>query len=118
MKKVLIVEDDRILSFLLEKQVKRLGCEIIGRVASGESAIDVARKYTPDFILMDINLEGEIDGIEAMKVIQSFLSPPFLYLTGNSDPNTKVRAIETKPINYLIKPIDFKILSQALLATY
>ncbi|MEX0928281.1 MAG: response regulator [Balneolales bacterium] len=116
MKKVLIVEDDRILSFLLSKQLKRLGYEVVGRIASGEEAIDSVKKANPDFLLMDINLEGELDGIDTMARIRSFSDIPFLYLTGNSDPNTRFRADKTRPVAYLIKPILIKDLSEVLSA--
>lgn len=118
MKRILIVEDDRILSFLLKKQITRLGYEVIGRVDSGEKAIQSVKNDRPDFILMDIKLEGGIDGIETMTQIRTFSDVPFLYLTGNSDPNTRLRAKQTKPAEYLVKPIDSKVLEKALAAVF
>ncbi|MEX0772619.1 MAG: response regulator [Balneolales bacterium] len=118
MKRVLIVEDDSILSFLLKKQLTRLGYEVAGRVDTGEKAINFIKELKPDFILMDIKLNGDIDGIEAIAIIKTFSEVPFLYLTGNSDHNTRFRAEKTKPVDYLIKPVDAGVLGEVLASVF
>ncbi len=71
-KKVLIVEDDLILNLLYESYMEKLGFETEGELVYGKTAIEMARKVEPDLILMDISLEGDMDGIEAMLEIRKF----------------------------------------------
>lgn len=104
-KSVLIVEDDMILTVVLERYLKKLGCMVSAKAQSGEEAIDKAKEHGPDLIFMDIKLNGEIDGIEAMNKIREFSEVPVIYLTGNSDSATKERAQETQYTDYLVKPV-------------
>ncbi|MEX1063107.1 MAG: response regulator [Balneolaceae bacterium] len=107
-KKVFIVEDDLILNLLYESYMEKLGFETTGELVYGKTAVDLARKSDPDLILMDIALEGEMDGIQAMKQIREFSEVPVIYITGNSDPHHKERAGKTGYLDYLIKPIEFE----------
>lgn len=113
-KDILIVEDDMIISLVLEKMVMRLGYEVVGRVTTGEKAIEEAGRLNPDVILMDIRLNGEIDGIEAMSTIQQTLDIPAIYITGNTDQVHRRRAEATDYIDYLIKPVDLNVLARSL----
>lgn len=113
-KNILIVEDDLILSYVLEKYLKDLKHHVIGSAASGEQAIDKARELQPDVILMDIKLMGKTDGIEAVEEIRRFLEVPVIYITGNSDPYNKSRAEEVGFHDYLIKPITMTDLKSSL----
>ncbi len=114
-KKVLIVEDDLILSLLYENYMDKLGFETEGELVYGKTAIEVARDVNPDLILMDISLEGEMDGIEAMLEIRKFSPVPVIYITGNSDKVHQERAKQTDYADYLIKPIEFNELKASLL---
>lgn len=107
-KTVLIVEDDLILNLLYESYMEKLEFETEGELVYGKTAVELARKLKPDLILMDIALEGEMDGIEAMLEIRKFSDVPVIYITGNSDPFHKQRAKETGYLDYLIKPIEFQ----------
>ena len=69
MKRVLIVEDDLIISLTTEKMVEKLGYQVVGSVTSGEEAVRAAQENRPDVILMDIRLNGSMDGIEATQEI-------------------------------------------------
>ena len=111
---ILIVEDDRVLSLMLTRMVQRIGHEVLGSVSRGEDAIQLATAKKVDLILMDIMLDGEIDGIEAMKEIRENSDVPVIYVTGNSDKSTIERAKETNYIEYLVKPIGFKQLEGAI----
>lgn len=113
-KKVIIVEDDLILNLLYESYLERLGFETEGELVYGKTAIETAKKITPDLIIMDISLEGEIDGIEAMSEIRKFSDVPVIYITGNSDPYHIKRAKETGYLDYLTKPIEFDDLKKAI----
>lgn len=113
-KKVMIVEDDLILNLLYESYLDKLGYDAEGELVYGKTAIEVAKKRKPDLILMDISLEGEIDGIDAMKEIREFSDVPVIYITGNSDPYHVQRAKETGYLDYLVKPIEFNDLKNSL----
>ena len=113
-KTVMIVEDDLILNLLYESYLDKLGYDAEGELVYGKTAIEVAKRINPDLILMDISLEGELDGIEAMNEIRKFSNVPVIYITGNSDPYHMERAKETNFIDYLIKPIKFNDLKESI----
>ncbi|MEX0720915.1 MAG: response regulator [Balneolaceae bacterium] len=113
-KTVMIVEDDLILNLLYESYLEKLGYDAEGELVYGKTAIQVAEKIQPDLILMDISLEGDIDGIDAMKEIRKFSEVPVIYITGNSDPYHVQRAKETGYLDYLVKPIEFKDLKESI----
>ncbi|MDR8390943.1 response regulator [Aliifodinibius sp. S!AR15-10] len=112
--KILIVEDDRVLSLMLSRMVQRLGHELVNSVTMGEEAIVTVKKNEVDLILMDIMLEGKIDGIDAMKKIRENNDVPVIYVTGNSDKTTIERAKETAFVAYLVKPIVFDQLKKSI----
>ena len=104
-KSILIVEDDRIISMVLERTLLRNGYDIIGKVDTGEEAIAQCREQEPDLVLMDIQLKHEMDGITAMNRIREFSDVPVIYITGNSDALSRESAKETGYVDYLVKPI-------------
>lgn len=113
-KTVMIVEDDLILNLLYESYLEKLGYDAEGELVYGKTAIEIAQKIKPDLILMDISLEGDIDGITAMKEIRKFSDVPVIYITGNSDPHHVQRAKETNYLDYLVKPIEFNDLKESI----
>ena len=113
-KTVMIVEDDLILNLLYESYLEKLGYFAEGELVYGKTAIEVAKRTNPDLILMDISLEGDMDGIEAMSEIRKFSNVPVIYITGNSDPYHVQRAKETEYIDYLVKPIEFNDLKESI----
>jgi CheY-like chemotaxis protein len=113
-KTVMIVEDDLILNLLYESYLERLGYFAEGELVYGKTAIEVAKRISPDLILMDITLEGDMDGIDAMMEIRKFSDVPVIYITGNSDPYHVERAKETNYLEYLVKPIEFNDLKEAI----
>ena len=117
-KTVMIVEDDLRLNLLYESYLEKLGYDAEGELVYGKTAIEVAQKIKPDLILMDISLEGEIDGITAMMEIRKFSDVPVIYITGNSDPHHVQRAKETKYLDYLVKPIEFNDLKESIERNY
>jgi CheY-like chemotaxis protein len=113
-KTVMIVEDDLILNLLYESYLEILGYDAEGELVYGKTAVEVAQRIEPDLILMDISLEGDMDGIEAMKEIRNFSDAPVIYITGNSDPYHVQRAKETNYIDYLVKPIEFNDIKESI----
>ena len=113
-KTVMIVEDDLILNLLYESYLEKLGYGAEGELVYGKTAIEIAKRIKPDLILMDISLEGDMDGIEAMLEIRKFSDVPVIYITGNSDPYHVDRAKETNYLDYLVIPIEFDVLKKSL----
>ena len=105
-KKILIVEDEAVISLYIQNSLVNLGFEICGHVITGEEAVRKAEELSPDIILMDIVLQGKMDGIEAAKIIRDRLDIPVIYMTGNADMSTVTRARDTAPYGYVLKPID------------
>lgn len=113
-RKVLIVEDDMIISMVLERMVLKLGHRVVDKVTEGRKAIQAALKYAPDLILMDIQLKDDIDGITAMQKIRHSLSVHVIYITGNSDRYNLERARRTNFIDYLVKPVGMNDLKKSI----
>ena len=103
---ILIAEDEALAAMDLAETVKELGHGVADIVSSGSAAVARAAQLKPDLVLMDIQLEGEKDGIMAAAVIINELHIPVIYLTAHTDPKTVERAKGTKPSGYLVKPFD------------
>ena len=114
MKKVLIVEDDLILLMVHRKFLEKLGCIIVDKVTSGEAAVASAKINDFDFILMDVHIHGDMDGIEAVTKIQKEKNIPVIYVTGNSDPAIFERAKKTNMKGFLVKPFHIEDLKKLL----
>jgi PAS domain S-box-containing protein len=104
--RVLIVEDERIAAEDLKISLENLGYDITASVSTGEEAIIKAVEEKPDLVLMDIKLQGKLDGIEAAKKLRSRIELPVVYLTAHSDEKTLRRAKITEPFGYIIKPFE------------
>lgn len=105
-KKIFIVEDDMIIQMFIERILSNLGLTIIGEARTGDEVIEFLKTQQPDFILMDIGLAGNKDGIETAQIINQSYDIPIIFLTGNSDKPTLERAKKTNPIGFINKPID------------
>ena len=104
--KVLIVEDEVLIAQWLTAEMEDLGYNVLDFVTSGEEAIIIAKKHKPDILLLDINLSGYIDGIEAAEKIAETLDIPIIFMTGYNEVKIFERAQKMKPVAYLEKPID------------
>ena len=113
-KRVLIVEDDMIISLVIENMVKELGHDVVGKATTGDEAIKLAVTHSPDLLLMDIRLKGEMDGIEALTEIKQKIETSVIYLTGNSDRVNYERARETEFIDLITKPFTISDLTRSL----
>jgi PAS domain S-box-containing protein len=103
--RILIAEDEILEARDLAWTLAEAGYDVVGRVSSGQEAVRVARQTRPDLILMDIKLEGEIDGIEAADRIRSGCDAAIVYLTAHGDSGLFQRAKLTEPYGYLSKPV-------------
>lgn len=112
--RVLIVEDEAIVAKDLEVRLTAHGYQVIGAVATGADAIEMAGRLTPDIVLMDIRLRGDLDGIEAADRIRRATHRPVVYLTAHADTATVARACTTEPFGYILKPFDERELSTVI----
>jgi PAS domain S-box-containing protein len=116
---ILIVEDEGIVAESLGIKLEQLGYEVAGIAANGEEGVEMALAQRPRLILMDIQLEGPLDGIGAAEAIQAQCDIPVIYLTAHSDPATLARAKLTGPFGYILKPFETRDLAtQIELALY
>ena len=102
--RILIVEDKRIVALHLRQQLTRLGYTVVGAATSGHQALLLITDQRPDIVLMDIHIEGDLDGIATANLIPAALHLPVVYLTAHSEEATLERARATKPYGYLLKP--------------
>ena len=104
--RILVVEDERIVGEDIKVRLQKLGYSVPSIVRSGEEAVEKTKTMRPDLVLMDIVLDGKMDGIEAAKQIKSLYSIPIVYVTAYADSNTLERAKITEPFGYLVKPFE------------
>lgn len=114
MKRILIVEDDFVLSMINRKHIELMGHLVVDSVISGEAAIESVKKHEPEIILMDIRLKGTMTGIEAMMEISKFSKAKVIYLTGNSEQESKNLADKTNMLAFCVKPVHFEELKNIL----
>jgi len=104
--RILVVEDELIVSADLQDRLIRLGYRVAGAAMTGEDAIKKATSLHPDIVLMDIILKGDMDGIQAAAVIRERCKIPVIFLTANSNDQILERAKVTEPFGYLLKPFE------------
>jgi len=100
---ILVVEDERITAKDIKNSLEKVGYNVPAMVATGEDAIQFSEENRPDLVIMDIKLEGNVDGIDAAETIRSKFSIPVIYLTSYSDKNTIERARSTHPSAFILK---------------
>ncbi|MBS7787399.1 response regulator [Flavobacterium sp. CYK-55] len=104
MVKILIVEDELIIAEDVRSMLCKMGYEVLGVAMDYHEAIHLLKSTTPDLILLDVNLNGSLDGIDLAHEISKIYKIPFIYTTSYADTPTLERAKATHPINYLVKP--------------
>ena len=104
--RVLVVEDEYAVARDLELRLRLLGYACAGRADSGQGAIEAAERLRPDVVLMDIQLIGEMDGVDAAIEIRRRRDVPVIFLTAYGDPTTIERAKTAEPYGYALKPFD------------
>jgi len=111
---IVIVEDERVIAFHLKSQLEALGYRVAAAVSSGEEAVERAGELRPDLVLMDIHLEGAMDGIEAAGMIHADYRIPVVFLTAYAEDETLQRAQASLPFGYLVKPVEARELHATL----
>ena len=107
-KRILIVEDEVIIASDIEMSLSGLGYNVIGIEDNAIDAIETIKKTMPNLILLDINLEGDEDGVMLAEDINDKFSIPFVFLTSNADKLTINRVKRTNPAGFIVKPFSEK----------
>lgn len=102
--KILIVEDEMIIAANISLQIKNLGYHVTSIISRGEEVLLDIEKNMPNIILMDINLKGDLDGVDIVHLIQKKYTIPVIYLTANADEVSFNRAKQTHPFAFISKP--------------
>lgn len=114
-RRVLIVEDELFVAWHLESLAGEFGLDVIGVVPDGEGAVEQAGDQSPDVIFMDINLAGEIDGVEAARRIRERKDAALIFITAFADDATLMRIRKAVPdAQVLTKPVSANRLQQAV----
>ena len=108
--RIMVVEDERLVALAIESCLKNLGYDVPLTVSTGEEAVRRILEVEPDLVLMDIRLQGAIDGVEAARRIKESFHTPIVYLTAYSEEQTLQRAKITEPFGYIMKPFEERAL--------
>ena len=111
---ILLAEDEGIVAEDLRKQLTKLGYTVCAVVSTGEEAVKKAEEDNPDLLLMDIRLNGKMDGVEAVARIHDRRKIPVLYMTAFGDAETMKRAGGVGAFGYLSKPLELEELQHAI----
>ncbi|NEX94784.1 response regulator [Caulobacter sp. 17J65-9] len=114
--RVLVVEDEALVALTMETVLEDAGFEVADTVVSGQAAIDACDAQTPAVVLMDINLKGPMDGIEAARLVRERCGVQVVFVTGQGDAATRERAMAGGPAGYLRKPFTPEALVAAVRA--
>lgn len=112
--RILIVEDERVVSEDIQRSLENLGYAVAAIASSGEEALRHTETYRPDLVMMDIVIRGELNGIETAESIRSRFDIPVVYLTAYADENTLEKAKVTEPYGYILKPYDDRELQSTI----
>jgi AmiR/NasT family two-component response regulator len=112
--RILVVEDDPSSALLVATILRKEGYAVVGSASSGPDAIALTTAERPDLVLMDVELTGEMDGVDAAFAIREGAGSPVVFLTSKTDPVVLERARTVEPHGYLLKPIDPRALRPAI----
>jgi CheY-like chemotaxis protein/DNA-binding PadR family transcriptional regulator len=106
MSRILVVDDEAIITMQLEERLTVMGYTVAGMAASGEDAVEKARSIRPDLVLMDIVMPGRMNGIEAAKIVTKELDIPVVFVTSYADDTIIKKAKSARPYGYIVKPFN------------
>ncbi|WP_051261829.1 HD domain-containing phosphohydrolase [Desulfovibrio inopinatus] len=105
-RRILLVEDEVIVSLDIKNRLTSLGYDVVGLATEGQQAVEMTMSLKPDLVLMDIMLDGEMDGIDTACELRNNIDIPVVYLTAFTDDVTLHRAKISEPFGYIIKPFE------------
>jgi len=103
---ILVVEDEGIIARSIQSELQQMGYNVPALASTGEEALRQAAATLPDLVLMDIALQGSMDGVETSQRLRAQFDIPVVYLTAYADERTLQRAKITEPYGYLLKPYE------------
>ena len=106
MRKILIVDDEWLTGLEIEEMLTGLGYDVVGQAKTGVEAVDMVRNLEPDLVIMDVMMPGEMNGIDAARVIKAEWGTPIIFVSGYGDPEYIEAAKEIAPFGYVMKPFD------------
>ena len=112
--RILIVEDEQIIAADLEAKLLGMGHRVVGSAASGEEAILLAERMRPELVLMDIRIQGGMDGVEAARRIQALTGVPVIFITAYGEMFLSNPGLMVPPAICLSKPFSLYQLRAAL----
>jgi len=116
---ILIVEDERIIALEMRHKLESMGYDVSAIVSSGEEAVRMAEELHPDLVLMDIVLQGEMDGVEAAGQIRTRFDIPVVYVTANVSDARLEDIARSEPFGCLFKPFeDMELQAAVKMAVY
>ena len=114
MKRIMVVDDEVIITTQLQEVLIAEGYDVIGMATTGEDAITMASERQPDLLLLDIKMTGEMDGIATAEVVQNELDIPVVFVSAFADEDILHRAKHLEPFGYVVKPVEPKQLKAAI----
>jgi DNA-binding response OmpR family regulator len=102
---VVIVEDEPMTAGLLQEALEKHGCHVAGSFNNGAAVLEFAGENSIDFVVMDVELQGEVNGVDAAIELRRSHNIPSVFITSHNDSSTISRAMEAQPLGYIIKPI-------------
>jgi CheY-like chemotaxis protein len=112
--KVLIVEDDFLISLAFSQMIADLGHELAAKLRNAEDALDYLERNRPDLIFMDVRLDGPMDGLEAAAIIRERWGIPLAFISAFRDQKTLRQAESLSPVAFLDKPVSLESLKALL----
>ncbi len=112
--RVLVVEDERVVALDLEHQLQALDFEVVGIADHAAEVMELVHARQPDLVLMDIRIQGALDGIDLAHELRARYELPVVFLTGNADEVTLQRALAAEPYGYVLKPFELRTLEATL----
>lgn len=116
MNQVLIVEDETLVALELEMFVSNLGFNIVAICSNANSTLETLKSHKTDIILMDINIKGEINGVNLAQIIKAkYKNIQIIFLSAHIDEENRKLASLSKPLAFLAKPFNQEKLKDTLL---
>lgn len=114
-KRVMIVEDDPLLSIVEEKMIEKLGYQVVGKARSGEETLAKFEDLNPEILVIDIQLAGKLNGIQTVEKLRELYSNfPVIFLSGDRSSSILKKAEKVNYIDFLLKPVSSHELSGPL----
>ncbi len=112
--KIIIVEDDALIALFIESSLEQLNYEVLGRFVDASSAIEFVKENDVDLALMDIEIEGSVDGLQCARILQMNHKVSSIFVTSHKESEVIKEAMEVEPLGFLIKPIEESDIEAAL----